>query len=949
MSQTRWFAIAAVLAIGLPYPSARARADAAPNEPSAAVKYTRTAGKHVPRQTLDTRVKRAKQQAELERTRRVPMLDAERYAKERTATEQSVADAQIVKLRQLVAITEKDAAELPELLLRLADLHLEKKVYFRRQADALYEPIDAHERAGRKPKARALLAKQRAFEKQADDASSAAVEVYQTLVGDRAFAKYKRLDEAIYFHAFELGELGREADMQTAYLRLLREHPSSRYIPNALLTFADFYYGKDRITEALALYQKVVEGYPDSPVYAYALYKQAWCHLNPVGTAEPEYDRSLDKFVKTITATLEGRAGNERNAEQLRRDARRDLVRAFVHAGKPSRAWEFFRTVGDGPNKAEDMSAKMMELLAAAYFGEGKYVESSAIYKALLAETGDDARRCDWQAKIVVNALASDDPQIQWKEAEHLAVMGGDVPRSKHGDRPAKACRDAAVDTLAQLATVWHDEADKTRKPAMFALAERAYTAFALYFPDDKAGYELGYYHAELRWQTAELALQRGDAALARDEFKRSNELFRETLRRRPDGKHTREAAFAQMLALKNAFGYDETAAPTRSCTTNAAGECIPDGRRGSTRRGAADKHFPETELTVAEGQMLHAYEVYQHYVDDPADPELPKIVYHRLKLLMDHNRFSEAKPLAIELVSSRDGSIYAVWAAQMLVDALTIAWTDPANDGAETAAAGAELDRWGRKLQQSKLWQHEDAARLRERMPTLLAGIGWKRAMAEQQQGKDGDPHGYKNCANGFVDIWNEFDNHPEGDILLFNAARCFEAAFLVGRAIEMRKLLLTHYPESSKHEQTLEELGKGYQGIALFAEAASSFEGYASKYPRGRFAAEALGNAYLFRIGLGQQTEAAAALDRYEEIYRRSDLGGAARIFWSKHALLQDDDQRLAHAREYLAKYGSKGGLDRQAVAEATIGQILWRRACPQPLMFDSCITVTRARATT
>jgi TolA-binding protein len=923
-----------------------------------AVKYQRPSGKIATKNTLDTRVKAAQKQAALERDKHVEMIDAESYAKDRVATSEDVADAQILKLRQLISITERSAPELPELLLRLADLHLEKNTYFQRQADALHEPIYANQQAGRKAKAQQLTAQQKRLDAQARAASGKAVEVYDALVGSGSFAKYKRLDEAIYFQAFELGELGRESEMQTAYLRLLREHPTSQYIPNALLSFADFYYGKNRIDEALALYQKIIDGYPDSPVFAYALYKQGWCYLNPVGTAEPAYAKSLDRFVKTIAATLEGRAGNERNAMQLRRDARRDLVRAFVHAGRPSRAWEFFGTVGDGPKPAEDMSRKMMELLAAAYFGEGQYVESSAIYKQLEESFAGDPAVCDWQSKVVVNALATDDKEIQWVETERLAAQWSSYKDGKHSAPVKKACRNAARDTIAQMATVWHDEADKTRKPSTYALAEQAYRAFGTHFPQDKDAYELGFYYADLLWQQADLAYRRGDKAsraLGREKFRAAHAEFQRTLARKPTGKHTRDAAFAQMLALKNALDYDETAGGNKSCKTNTEGVCVYEKRTGRRRDVGRDTRtdvagdYPETEYTAAEAEMIGAYDVYQKYVKDAKDPELPKIVYHRLRLMMEHNRFAEAEPLAIDLATDFDGTIYSAWAAEMLVDMLTIAWTDQARDAAGTQAAGHALEAWGRKLQTMKLWKHEHADRLRERMPTLLAGIGWRDAIAEQEKGKAGDAQGYKNCANRFVDVWNEFEGHPEGDILLFNAARCFEAALLVGRSIEMRKELLARYPESTKFQQTLKELGEGYQGIALYDKAAASFESYATKYPRESFAPEALNNAYLFRIGLGQQEQAAADLGRYEDIYRKSDVANAARVFWSKHDLLQDDEQRLAHAREYLSTYAGKGGLDRQVVAEATIGQILWRQSCPKSLAFDSCITVKRARATT
>ncbi|HWB75121.1 MAG TPA: tetratricopeptide repeat protein, partial [Nannocystaceae bacterium] len=476
-----------------------------------AVRYERKSGKVTTKNTLDTKVKTAQAQAEKDKKKRVDMMSADQFAKEREAVTQEIADKQIEQLIRLIKATEETDAEMPDLLYRLSDHHLEKKAYFQRQGDSLYEQIYDAEQSNNKAKAQQLKEKQKRFEKQSRDASAKAVDVYKVLVNKPIFAKYKRLDEAIYFYAFELGQLEREAEMQDAYLRLIREYPTSKYIPNAYLSFADFYYGKNRIDEALKLYQKIVDGYRDSPVYAYALYKMGWCYLNPIGTAEPEYNKSLDKFVQTIKATLEGRAGSEANAKQLRRDARRDLVKAYVHAGKPSKAWEFFTTVGDGPKKDENMSRKMMELLGAAYFGEGLYVESSSVYKKLQELFESDPDTCDWQGKVVINALATDDKQIQWIETEKLASYWASFKDSKFKEPVKKACRDVARDTVKQMATVWHDAAEKTRKPDTYDLSEKAYRTFLTTFPQDKDAYELNYYYAEILWAQADHAYNSKD------------------------------------------------------------------------------------------------------------------------------------------------------------------------------------------------------------------------------------------------------------------------------------------------------------------------------------------------------------------------------------------------------------------------------------------------------
>jgi len=942
-------------AVLLAVPATASAQDAAPAGDTS-VRYTRKSGKIAAKSTLDTKFKAAQQEAERDKKKGVDMMSADEFARQKEAVSEEIADQQIVQLTKLIKASEATDAEYPDYLFRLADHHLDKKAYFERQAGALYEKIYQAEDAKNTAEVNQLKQRQKAFEQKAKKASEEAVKVYQFLVTKPTFAKYKRLDEAIYFYAFELGQLKREAEMQEAYLRLIREYPTSKYIPNAYLSFADFKFANNQIPDALKLYQKIVDGYKDSPVYAYALYKMAWCYLNPIGTAEPQYRESLNKFVETIGATLAGKAGNEANAKQLRRDARRDLVKAYIHSGKPSQALAFFRKVGNGPKKDEDMDRKMMELLAVGYFGEGMYVESSAIYKNLQEEFPGDEQRCEWQSRIVVNALATDNKEIQWKETDRLATMWEEYKDSKYSKAVKKKCRDEARDTVRQMATVWHDEAEKTRKLDTYDLAENAYRAYTKYFPQDKDAYEMNYYYAELLWAQGVnnySSKDQNEKKLGLKKFREAHDEFVHTLELNPNGKYTKDAAYAQMLAMKNALEYDETGGKNKACKVNSEGVCVyrEDEKKKVTSKDAKTDRasdYPETPYTDDEQAMLKAYDIYQKYVKDQADKELPKILYHRAKLMMEHNKFADAKPMLQDLITKFDGSIYAAWSAEMLVDLLVIAWTDTSNTPEQTVKAGEELEEWANKMQSMKLWKHAEAERLRTAVPTYLAGIGWKKAEAYQELGRQGDPEGFRKCADEFSKLYNDFESHDRADTLLFNAARCYEAAYLVGMAIRRRNELLERHPDSQHYQQTLMELGQNYQAIAYYAKAADRYEQFADKYTKDKFTPEALQNAYLFRLGLGEEQKAQVDMSKYEELYRKKDPETAAKIFWSKHDLLNSDAEKLAHAREYINRYGAKGGADRRVVAEATIGQILWRQACGKALLYDSCMSIERKKAT-
>jgi hypothetical protein len=128
------------------------------------------------------------------------------------------------------------------------------------------------------------------------------------------------------------------------------------------------------------------------------------------------------------------------------------------------------------------------------------------------------------------------------------------------------------------------------------------------------------------------------------------------------------------------------------------------------------------------------------------------------------------------------------------------------------------------------------------------------------------------------------------------------------------------------------------------MYDKAAERMEAYAEKYVKDKESPDFLRNAYLFRLGLGQNDQASANLAKYEGLYKKDNPELAAKIFWSKHDILKTDDEKLKHAEEYLKTYGKSGGLDRRIVAEASIGQILWRQSCDKGLLYDSCMTIER-----
>ncbi|MBA3546970.1 MAG: tetratricopeptide repeat protein [Nannocystis sp.] len=230
---------------------------------------------------------------------------------------------------------------------------------------------------------------------------------------------------------------------------------------------------------------------------------------------------------------------------------------------------------------------------------------------------------------------------------------------------------------------------------------------------------------------------------------------------------------------------------------------------------------------------------------------------------------------------------------------------------------------------------------------PTVAATTlpdGWEAALHHRDRGARGEPDGFQRCGEAFLAIHLRAPDGPRASTALFNAAQCLEAAYLSPAATQAYERLLALYPQSEHAWKTREYLVEIYLAIARFDDAARHAERYAKLYPKDFRTEDMLRAAYRVRVGLGQKDRALAALDALEQGLRRDNPERAAQFFWMRRELLTHDDERLEHAMTYLERHGKTGGLDRRIVAEATVGQLLWRRACAKGLDFDLCAAVGR-----
>jgi tetratricopeptide (TPR) repeat protein len=212
----------------------------------------------------------------------------------------------------------------------------------------------------------------------------------------------------------------------------------------------------------------------------------------------------------------------------------------------------------------------------------------------------------------------------------------------------------------------------------------------------------------------------------------------------------------------------------------------------------------------------------------------------------------------------------------------------------------------------------------------------------------KSGDA---KECGRSFLAAAEALPAHPKHAERLWNAGQCFQNAHLVGQAIKAWEALREAHPTNPLASKALFRIGAGYHQLAFYGKAADKYEEFAGKFPGESQAAVALGNATVFRQGLGESDRALADMTSFVGAYDTRKPADAAAVFFQM-ADVYEKDGNLArlrtHLTTYLDKWGPRGGLDREVEAHFRLGELAWRASCPHPSADGACVEVSRTTST-
>lgn len=811
----------------------------------------------------------------------------------------NIRSEQIEQYELLIEDTDEDDTEKPDLLFRLAELYAQQQRYWRFQA---MEVLGAIDNAKTKSEKASLKQKQKQYMDASKKSLLEAVKVYKQVAENPRFRSYPKMDEALFYYAYTLQAANYAKEARKVFHRLIKDYPNSKYIPEAYLAFADYFFAQNSLANAEQFYDKVLQ-FPKSRVYTFALYKKGWVYLN--------LDRAQDAL-ETFFQVAE-KTNGQKGQETLNRAAKKDFVRAYAEVGRPERAYQSFERVD------KDYAFDMLQILGDIYLEQGKADKAIFTFRELIKVRPKAERVCEWQYNIVHAMLTIGSREQQVKEIENLVNLYTNYKDKKILPASNLAeCGENAEGVNSEMAKVWHNEAMKTLDFETLAHVDRLYQLYLASFAQSPEHAEMQYYYAELMWMRAENEKNESkatvlweQAAVAFTDVVKSGYL---------KGKMLKEAAFAAVQSWKNALAVD------------------PDTKVPPPPADADDKLPPAQEIPDQQKKMIEAFDIYIEYIKDPKDDELVMMKFLKARTYWRYNHFDKAIPLFEDIVSNHLDHDTGEFSVNILLDCLI---------------RGQRYDamvKWVDILLEKKDYL-EDKEDLAARLEDLKQKSMRKAAEQLEKVAKDsGDYSKYVECGEAYLQIFNRDPEASDADVVLYNAGVCFEQGRSIGAAIYVFNQMDRIFPDSTHTQKAIARLGNNYARIAWYRQSAEKLEEYARRFGGEKDAFEALSDAVFYRKGIGDDDEAIKDTEFFVKQYGKKRIPEAANAMFNMTSIYEkrnDEEQILSHLRRYLKEYGRKGGVDRQIIAHAKMGMILWKQSCPVRGVDGACIKVRRERS--
>ncbi|HVU00404.1 MAG TPA: tetratricopeptide repeat protein [Polyangiaceae bacterium] len=869
---------------------------------------------------------------------------------------------EITGLERLYGSTRKKSPDRPQLVRRLAEGYVELETAANH--DKTQAEIDADDAKRKKDKSKYDRSRGEAgkAKKILDSARQNAIKFYNVMKKD--YPNYSKLDEVLYYLAYEYEQAGDLDNARKVYYELIQKAPKSKYIPNAYLAFGELFFQEamgDPSKWALAgeAYKQVLKyPPPENKVWGYAHYKLGYVYWNT-----GDYAKAIQEFKETIE--YGDKYSDQPNSAQLQKAARKDLIPVYAISGKPDKAYNFFKPLS-GDKSGDEKTIDMMNDLGTSYLDTGHYEDAIVLYHELMSRDKGD-KYCSYQTHVsqATQAMKASDKGTVIKEFDNQLRVRKEFNAQNHSQKAKDQCSNDTAELLAETGMSWHLEAVGTGGVRGTGSQDTMDKAAILYRKvvdnfkaDEFAKFQFPRIVKE-DWPTLfKIKYAMADLLYFQQKWDQCGPAFDMVVEEDPKGPQAPEAAYASVLCYQKMYDAMHKG--------NDAKKGIGMGPKGADAKDReakkdADKFKPKPFTDMQKG-MIQAFNRYVCYIKPPendkeAQTQYVEVKYARARTYFEAQHWEEAAVAFRDVAIKNSDSDAAGYAANLYLESLNVlgAHSDPPrptcfDDMANDVPVFLELYCQGSKAADNKE-QCDLLNRIQCDIRRLRAQKIVELADSMADKGQDGALDKYKEGGDAYMELWRTYGEEQlqkgeasqcgKMDEILYNGAQAYQAARLLAKSINVRRLLLDprfKLNDSDLAKKSIYQIGRNYQAIAVYDVAASYFEKYAeaTKYT-GENADQAINDAVVLRLGLGQADEAIEDAQNFNKYYgaKKPELTAQIAFAIADHYAQKEDWE---NARKRLQGgpmnlIDKKASADVQIQAHALLARVLMKLNQPTP----------------
>ncbi len=852
---------------------------------------------------------------------------------------------EITGLEGLYGSTRRHSPDRPQLVRRLAENYVELETaaqHDKTQAEVNADDAKHQKNRSKYEHSRGEAAKAKRI---LDSARQNAIKFYTVMKKD--YPNYSKIDEVLYYLAYEYEQAGDLDNARKVYFELIQSAPKSKYIPNAYLAFGELFFqeamGDPSKWDLSAEAYKQVLKYPppDNKVWGYAHYKLGYVYWNT-----GDFPKAIQEFKETIE--YGDKYSDQPNAVQLQKAARKDMIPVYAIAGKPDKAYNFFQPLSGDSEGSDTKTLGMLNDLGTSYLDTGHYPEAIVLYHELMSRDKGD-RYCEYETKVsqATQALNAGDKGAVIKEFDNQVRVRKEFLAGNHSQKSKDQCSNDTAELLSEAAMSWHLEAvgsNGTRGTGSQDTMDKAAILYRKVVDNFKAAdFDKFTFPRIVKedWPTLfKIKYAMADLLYFQQKWDQCGPAFDSVVEENPTGSEAPEAAYASVLCYQKM--YDQAHKGNEDKKGRGLGPTGADAKDRQAKKGEWQKVKPLPFTDMQKG-MIQAFNRYVCYIKPPegdkdALSQYIEVKYARARTYFEAQHWEEAAIAFRDVALSYPNSDAAGYAANLYLESLNVlgSRSEPPKPSCFDDMAGdvptfIKLYCQGSKANDNKE-QCDLLARIQCDIKRLRAQKIVELADNMADKGQDGALDKYKEGGDAYIELWRTYGEQQtqngepsqcgKMDEILYNAAQAYQAGRLLAKSINVRRILLDpkyKLNDSDVAKKSIYQIGKNYQAIAVYDVAANYFEKYAdaTKY-QGEDADQAISDAVVLRLGLGQADEAIDDAKNFDKYYgaKKPQLTAQIAFAIADHYAQKEDWE---NTRKQLA--GALRLIDKNATADVQV----------------------------